>query len=148
MFRRNFFPAEDTPRFSWGKAAEFVPKWFTEFGPHYRPPVWVLSLVGHGILEDTSWRTGSGASFVLPGREQDLVIFVEHEDPEERDSSEWTPGMGFIGSGPRYALYLTRHEPSDVQGQGREIETVQLWSGDDEDEMRDVFFAKRFELGF
>lgn len=113
--------------------------WPREFGPNYRPPVWVLSLVNHGILEDRSWHNDIAASFVLPGRSQDMYIWVDHEDPEERDSAVWTPGMDFVSAGPRYGLTLGSHEHSEHEP---------LWAGDDEDELRDVFFSKRLELGF
>ena len=136
--RRNF---QQTP-------PPFRHNWRTEKGLHYRPPVWVQVLVARDVLKDASWHNDTGASFVLPGRDRDLVIWVEHEDPEERESSEWLrPGGGFIRSGPRYALHLLSHEPSDIQGHGRLIEDVQIWSGDDEDALRDAFFRNRFEMG-
>lgn len=125
--RRNFMPAPPNQ-----------PKWLAEKGPGYRPPHWVQDLVELGVLQDISWRNDISASFAIVGPVTDLVIWVEHENPEERESSTWTPNMGFLGSGPRCMLNLRSHEHSEEK---------ELWSGDSPEDLRARFFAARFEMG-
>jgi hypothetical protein len=72
--------------------------WEREFGEKHRPPQRVIDLLASGTLEDCSWHNDTCPSFhhkLAPYSDDadegrvDLRLWVEAENPEYRENSDW-----------------------------------------------------------
>jgi hypothetical protein len=69
-----------------------------EFGRGYPMPPKLLEFVTTNGFEDTSWHNDISPSFTYTGKGFNVIIWVEHEDPEERESGSHNRFMLTFGS--------------------------------------------------
>lgn len=61
--------------------------WSSEFTLDYDMPAEIVALVSAGQLTDVSWHNDVCPSFTFAGSDESARLFVDHPDPEQRETS-------------------------------------------------------------